>query len=258
MAVARLSGRLRDVARGVRGRVSLCVRDVATDEELAVDADARMRLASLVTVPIALALWDHAARGAIDLREAVRVDVPLAHDDSGVLARMAPGEATLSLRALGAIMLVVSDNTATNLILDRIGMDAVNARMDALGLRDVRVRRKMLDFAAAARGEENTGTARQLAALMVTLREGHALDPEGTRAVLGLLENNQLSFFRRRAPRGARIADKGGELNKFRACMGLVSRGRAPIAIAALADELEDEREGDAFLAEVARILLEE
>ena len=94
---------------------------------------------------------------------------------------------SLSLRDHVALMIIISDNTAANVVIDAVGMQNVNARMDALGLSDIRLRRKMMDAAAVKRGDENVASPASLAKLAELLWRGEGLRPESKEAALKLL-----------------------------------------------------------------------
>ena len=104
-----------------------------------------------------------------------------------MLAGMTPGVTRLTNHDLATFMIGVSDNGATNVLIERVGMERVNARLDALGLRETRLRRKMMDVAAARAGRENTATPRELASLLSKLESGDVLDPAHTRSCLEAL-----------------------------------------------------------------------
>lgn len=258
-----LTARVAELAAELVGgaRVAVCVRELATGAEARLDAERPYALASVIKIPIAIELYRQAELGQLDLAEHVPIRDVLVDDEDGVLARFRPGDAVLSLRALAVLMLGVSDNTATNLLLDRLGLPAVNTRLDALGVGAIRVRRKMLDAAARARGEENVGTAGALVDLLAALATGRCLGPTATAEMLALLRANQVSFVRRGlAADPVIVADKNGELDGIRtSAMVLEPRDRAhgTVVVSILTSGLADEAAGEAFAVAVARAALQ-
>ena len=85
------------------------------------------------------------------------------------------GTPTLSVRDYATLMVVLSDNTATNVLIDLLGMDRITARMQGLGLAETKLRRHMIDLAAARRGDENVSTPAELARLLEILDQGQGL-----------------------------------------------------------------------------------
>ena len=168
--------------------------------------------ASLIKVLVLVELLRQADSGSLSLAEEVLVGPEDLVEDSEMLeARRLP--APVSCRDLAGGMIAVSDNAATNLLVRRAGAGSVNALAGRLGLRRTSLRREMMDFAARARGEENTTSASDMAALMREIWAGSTLTDGSRDLALGLLLGQRLaSKIRVPLPPGARYAHKTGEL----------------------------------------------
>src|SRR5256885_9694918 len=92
------------------------------------------------------------------------------------------GVTRITLRDLATMMVAVSDNSATNVLIDRVGMENVNAFLESLGLTHTRLRRKMMDLKAASEGRENVSTPAEMMALLEALYSGKVLHKEITDA----------------------------------------------------------------------------
>ena len=169
--------------------------------------------ASLIKILVLAELLRHADAGRLSLGEELLVEEDDLVEDSEMLgARRLP--AGVSLRRLAEGMITVSDNTATNLLIRRVGMGRVNALARGLGLRRTFLRRGMMDFAARARGEENTTSASDMVALMREIWAGSALTRSSREFALGLLLDGRIaSKIPVPHPPGARYAHKTGELD---------------------------------------------
>jgi beta-lactamase class A len=98
----------------------------------------------------------------------------------------------LSVRDLIELMIIVSDNSATNVLIDLAGMDATNAFLrDELGLKVTRLRRHMMDLEAIARGQDNTTSALEAGLVLERIRRGDIISPEASREMLRILKNQQ-------------------------------------------------------------------
>src|SRR5207302_7943808 len=126
------------------------------------------------------------------------------------------GSPKLSLSAYATVMVVGSDNTATNVLIGVLGMNAVTASMNALGLTETKLRRHMLDLAAARRGDENVSTPAEIVRLLEAIWKGDGLSASSRQEALALLEKPKASRLRRALPPGVEAADKPGELEGVR------------------------------------------
>jgi beta-lactamase class A len=159
------------------------------------------------------------------------------------------GTPTLSLRDYATLMVTLSDNTATNVLIDRLGMAEISKRMQKLGLPGTQLRRHMMDGAAARRGDENVSTPSELIALLKSLQSM----PEAM-TLLKLPKENRL---RRGLPTGVESADKSGELDGVRVDAGIVFLKNRPYAFSVMTTYLRNEDEGERAIIEMSRAAYE-
>lgn len=202
-----LIGAVRERARTAGGRISAVVLDAGGSEVLAISPDEPMRAASVIKLPLVMTLFLGSGEG-IDLEERVAVGTRVA--GSGVLSHL-PGVADMTLRDLAAITLTVSDNTAANRIIDSVGIDRVNERLDEWGCATTRLRRAMYDLEARARGLENVMSARETASLLRRVLEGANAGDGGLARLFALLSwNSDRTRLGRYLPAGVALAHKDG------------------------------------------------
>ena len=144
-------------------------------------------------------------------------------------------------------MVTLSDNTATNVLIDRLGMDAIARRMQGLGLGATKLRRHMMDTAAARRGDENVSSPDDIARLL------QAMPPEG----IELLKKPKDSRLRKGLPPDVATADKPGELDGVRVDAGIVYAKNRPFVFCVMTTFLKDEAEGERAIEEIARAAYE-
>jgi beta-lactamase class A len=150
------------------------------------------------------------------------------------------------------MMIAVSDNSATNVLIDRVGMDNVNALMDSLGLPHTRLRRKMMDIKAAGEGRENISTPREMMALLEALYRGKVLNKQMTDDFFKMLSTHKESFIPRNIPADVHIANKPGELEGVRNDVGIVFAQNRPYVICVMTTYLHEERAGEEAIAAVS------
>lgn len=193
----------------VPGRVAAVLLDHEGREVLAIAPDEIMPAASVIKLPLVMALYADAAEGRIDLDQRVAVGPRVA--GSGVLRHLGADE--MSLRDLATLAMAVSDNTATNRLIEQVGVARVNERLDAWGCPRTRLRRSLFDLEARARGLENEMTARETASLLLRVQSGSAAGDAASSGVLELLErNSDLTRIGRYLSKGVALAHKDGWL----------------------------------------------
>ena len=210
------------------GTVGLAAIDLRTGATLAIRGDEPFPAASVIKVPVLVELFHQVHEGRIRLDDPLVLLEADKKPGSGILQFLtAPHQ--LTVRDAAFLMIALSDNTATNLILDKIGVRNVALRMDSLGLRRTRIFRKVfssepaLEPDSAARYGLGMTTPLEMARLFALLYRGEAVSPEASREMLALLK---AQFYRDRIPRllppGTEVAHKDGSLDATRNDCGIV------------------------------------
>lgn len=223
----------REVGRQIQafpGVAGVAVRDLRTGRRVAVHGDEVFPTASTIKIPILVQLLMAAARGEVDLAERVRVPEEARVEGSGVLAYMA-GPVEMTLLDLAILMIIVSDNTATNLCLERAGMEETNALLAGLGLQATTVRRRMMDHLAAVRELENVSTPAELVQLMALLYAGRPR-PDVAQQALEILKKPKDGTLNTALPEDLPVANKPGYVEGARCDAGIVYLPRRPYAVA--------------------------
>jgi len=255
------------LASGLDGASGYVVRDLESGETFEKDADTVFPAASTIKLPVFLELYKRAEEGAIDLSRPVPIDPKARVEGGGVLEKWTAPYPALTALQLSVLMMDFSDNYAANLLIDLVGMDAVGRRLLGWGLKDTRLRRRMMDVAAARAGRENVTTPRELAALLERLHGGRLLGAANTRQAIDIMKRNEGTPIKRGLPPGVPAADKSGELEGVRACAGLVfvpagpsregATGAAPIRpmlVSVMTAYLGNDQAGEAFISDVTRV----
>lgn len=174
-------------------------------------------------------------------------------EDSQIMAGLTPGITRLTNRDLVQFMVAVSDNAAANVLIDRVGMQNVNATLRSLGLIKIMLRRKMMDIAAARRGDENVATPQEMAQLLEIIFKGKALNKELTDQLIKQLKTlKKDSYLSYELPADVEIADKPGSLDGVRTDSGIVFAKNRPFAISVMTAYDRDEKAAERAISEVA------
>jgi len=249
----KLAAHLSDAARKVDGVIGYEIVDLTSGERFSHLEHETFPTASSIKLTIVYELFKQVDEGRIRLEESLVLDRSKAVGGTGVLIHL--GTPTLTIRDYATLMVTLSDNTATNVLIDRLGMDAINMRMQALGLKSTKLRRHMMDTAAAQRGDENVSSPDDLVRLLQAMAGAHAADSDHGRmaAAVELLKLPKESRLRRGIPGNVQAADKPGELDGVRADAGIVYVRNRPYAFVVMTTFLKDESEGERAIEEMSR-----
>lgn len=250
-----LQGRLQRIAADLDGVMGYAVLDLTTGDRLAHLQDEVFPTASTIKIAILYELFRRADEGGINVDETRPLDRRHAVGGSGILHNL--GTPTLSLRDYATLMMTVSDNTATNVLMDALGAEAITKRMASLGLPATRVRRRMKDLAAARRGDENVSTPSELVRLLELIHKGEGLRPARRDELLAILKKPKSSPLRRGTPSNVEVANKPGGLEGVEVDAGLVFLPGRPYALAVTTTYLRDGRAGASAIEEAARATYE-
>ena len=192
------------------GEISVYGEDVRRTEACAFQAERPLVAASVIKLPILVEAFRQARDGQLSMEEIFSIQPEQKMPSCGALAYMHDGLA-VTLRDLCVLMIILSDNTAANLLMDRLGIDSVNAALRALGLEKTTLRRRLFDAEASARGIQNIITAREMGLLLKKLYQGECVSAQADKEMLDILSNQRLNgklpFFLH----NYRIAHKTGE-----------------------------------------------
>ncbi len=252
----KLEARVALVDQGLDGVLGVAVVDLNTGARIVLRGDQPFPQASSIKLAILYEAWRQAAEGRLDL--AAVTTPPAAHrvGGAGVLKALG-GKVSLTWRDLAVLMMGWSDNEATNLLIDRVGLDSVNARLDGLGLPATRLRRRMMDLDAARQGRENVSTPAEMARLMELLRAGHDLSPAAGSDLLAVASVDKDSWFRDGLPPGLRVVDKPGALEGVRCVTAFVDLPGRPYVAALMTTALRRDADGEAAIRDLSRALFE-
>ena len=196
----------------IPGQVGCYVYYPATGERFAYQADMPLQAASVIKLPIMVEAFRQREAGLIRFEETVVIHREDKLPSCGALSYMHDG-LEVTVGDLVTLMVILSDNTATNLLIDRLGMGAINQSIANMGLTGTRLNRKLFQPELARQGIENYVTARDMGGLLERLLRGTLLSREASAEMLGVLRNQRLNgkmpFYLH--SRGIPVAHKTGE-----------------------------------------------
>lgn len=217
-----------DAFAGVMG---VCVKDLTAGNTLHLRSDESFPTASTIKIHVLTQLLSRVERGDLDLQQKITVTPELLTPGSGILAYL-DGTLELSVLDLANLMIIVSDNTATNLCIDLAGMGETNALLRELGLTQTMLRRKMQDTDAIARSQENVATPAECVAMLELLYNGKPT-PQVAEQCLRILKKPNRGPIQRALP-AVTVAGKPGGMTRVRCDAGIVYLPRRPYILAVM------------------------
>jgi beta-lactamase class A len=248
---SKLERELRQIAESFSGVMGIQFVDLTDGTRVGVNEQLVFPQGSSIKIPVLIELFRQAEGRPGILRERQRVTAATRTGGSGVIGQFADGTSELSNEDLAVLMIVLSDNTATNLLIDAVGMDAVNRTMASLGAPQTKLRRKMIRPDASARGEENVSTAREAADLMVRIaRCDLPVSRESCGRLRRILEMPKSDAVRRAVPADVAVASKPGGIEGVAAIWAIVAVSDRPFVLTAMTNYGGD---GDDAITRAAR-----
>jgi beta-lactamase class A len=243
---------LRRFEAGFDGALGVAAIDLTSGSVIALNPDTLFPQASVIKIPILISVYQAQKDGRLRLADRVTVAAKDLVDGSVALApRLQRGETAFTVRELVDAMMHVSDNTATNRIIDLLGMAYVNQTAASLGAKRTRLQRRMMDSAAALRNDENIGSPIEMARLMEAIYRGRAVDKASSEEMLGIMRGLRAGISEG-VPLDTEIAAKDGQLPGARCETGVVLLRGRPFVLSVMSAFLDDRRSP---VPEVTRIL---
>ena len=271
-------GRMQDLEQAMRaigarysGTWTAAVTDLTTGEHFGIDEGNVMPTASLIKVPVLIALYTAAAEGRFALSDRTTYEEKHKCGGSGVLQYMTPGVTAMSIRDAASLMLMISDNAATNMCIDLVGMERVNEIMAGLGFPKTQIFQWLGGRAAGLDARKmNVSTAGDICALMTMLGRHEAVSHDASEDMLRILRRcqgraelshllpwNEMNMMA--DPRDNWVAEKGGAfINGIRTGGALFHSTKGSFAMSVfgegmLAGRSDHESEGNHLLWEMGK-----
>jgi beta-lactamase class A len=248
----KLETSIADVDRNLDGVIGIAIFDLTDGHKYLLHGNDVFPQASSIKICVLAELYRQAQQGKLKLTDLYTVNPADLVPDSDIMGGLTPGVTRITLRDLATMMVAVSDNSATNVLIDRVGMENVNAFLDSLGLTHTRLRRKMMDLKAATEGRENVSTPAEMMALLETLYRGKVLNKEMTDDFFKVLSTHKDSWIPRDLPDDLKIANKPGALEGVRTDSGVIFVEKRPYILCVMTTYLHRERDGEQAISKIS------
>jgi beta-lactamase class A len=252
-----------------KGKVYLFAKNLDTGETYSYNGDERVRTASTIKVAVMIEAFSRVGKGHAKWTDELVLTKAARYGGSGVLPELADG-LRLTLRDCVNLMMVVSDNTAANLVLDDLTTDAVNARMDSLGLKQTRIMRRVGSGGESREGKEadnkrfglGATTPHEMVQILEKLDRGEIVSGAASKEMLDLMKREQVRYGIARTIWDVPMASKYGALDRLRSGVSIVYSKKGKIAMAITVDDMPEvnwsvDNPGYLLMSRLSAILLD-
>ena len=240
-----LDTRVRNEISQFSGKVFIFAKNLDTGATYSFNGDERVRTASTIKVAIMIEAWARVAEGKAKWTDELVLTKAARYSGSGILPELSDG-LRLTLQDCVRLMMLLSDNTATNMVLDFLGTDSVNERMNSLGFKSTRLMRRVGGGGDTTEGRLaeskpfglGATTPHEMVDILAKLDKGEIVNATASKEMLDLMKREQARFAIGRTIPETTVATKYGALDKLRSCVGIVYSKQGKIAMAITADDM--------------------
>ncbi len=240
-----LDTRIRAEITPFKGKVFLFARNLDTGQTYSFNGDERVRTASTIKIAVMIEAFARVADGRAKWTDELVLTKASRYGGSGILPELGDG-LRLTLRDCVRLMMLVSDNTATNMVLDYLTTDAVNERMESLGFKSTRIMRRVGGGGESKAGKEadnkrfglGATTPHEIVQIMERLDKGEIVNKDASKEMIDLMKREQARYAIGRTTPEVPMASKYGALDALRSCVAILYAKDKKIAIAITVDDM--------------------
>ena len=242
-----LDDQVKQIVSSFKGKVNLFAKNLDTGERYGLNPDERIRTASTIKIAVMIEAFARVAEGKAKWTDEVVLTIDKKVSGSGILTELSDG-LRLTLRDALNLMMILSDNTATNLVLDVLTTDAVNARMESLGFKQIKINRKVGSGGESMAGKDpenkkcglGFATPREMVLVMEKLERGEIIGPAASKEMIELMKREQGRNAIGRSLWDVPMASKYGALDRLRSAVGILYTKKGRIAMAISCDDMPE------------------
>jgi beta-lactamase class A len=234
--------------------VGVAIKDLRNGDEIVINGDEIFPQASAIKIHILAEMYRQSEQGKFRLTDIMTVPPAVRVQGSGILNELGTSSVSMSIRDYAILMIVLSDNTATNLMIERVGMENVNRSLQSIGARNTKLQRVMMDLKAATEGRENISTPRDVMKVLELLYRGELVSKSASGDMLAILRKPKEGPLRAGLPETVDLADKAGDVEGVKCDVGIVYLQDAPYIICVMTKLLQREDDGAKIITDVSRL----
>lgn len=247
-----LKEKVYSMLREYKGNIAVVIKNLNTDSSIIINEEEIFPSASTIKLLIISALMKEINNGLIGIEDEITLLNKYKCGGDGILKELNEGN-SFTIREIATLMIILSDNTATNILIDLLGMDKINAMAKELNLKNTQLRRKMMDSEAVKMGKENITTAKDMCHILELIYKGKVVSEECSGTILDILKRQQVGGrINLYLPEDIVIAHKTGDLDKLEHDVGIIYHPYSDYIICVLTKNVETNKEGREIIGKIS------
>lgn len=237
----------------VSGCVCVAFRDLTTDESFSIRGEQSVPSASTIKLVIMAELFSRVHAGSMRLDDTITITEQMRTGGDGILKELEPGHA-FTLKEILTLMIIVSDNEATNILINLLGMESINARAKAMGLTCAHLGRRMMDSEAKKQGKDNFICAEDMEHILTQIYHERVIGEAESRLMLDiLLRQQQSGRLQLYLPEEVAVAHKCGDLDFLENDGGIIFVPEQPYVLVVLTSQMPSNKEGREVIGHISK-----
>ncbi|MHB1051274.1 MAG: serine hydrolase [Bacteroidota bacterium] len=245
--------KVQSIVQNADAVVGVAIKDLNTGEQVLMNEKEIYPQASSIKIHILSEVYRQAAEGKFKMTDSRTLTPSSKVSGSGVLALLGDKSVTLSIRDYCVLMMHLSDNTATNLLIDLVGMKNVNESLVRNGAPNTKLQRIMMDYQAAKEGRENISTPVDVLMILEKLYRGTLVNKQSADDMLSIMKLEKSGWIKSGIDDDVVVANKAGDVEGVKVDAAIVYLDNNPYIIVVMTKMLAAESDGAAIITEISK-----
>ncbi len=249
----KFTAKLNEISDHSDAVVGIALKDLKSGETFVVNDKEIFPTASSIKIFILAEVYRQAEEGKFKLKDIKSVALSSRVGGSGVLSLLSERSVSMSIRDYCVLMMNLSDNTATNFLIDLVGMKNVNDFAGKNGCVSTKLQRRMMDVQAAKEGRENISSPADLMSIFEKLYRGEIVSKQACDDMLAIMKLEKDGWLKSGIPSGTAIANKAGDIEGIKCDAGIIYLENAPYSICVMTKMLLNDAEGGPIITDISK-----
>ena len=245
--------RILAIAESSDAIVGIAIKDIQSGETVFSNENEIFPTASSIKIFILAEVFKQAAEGKFNLYDVRLMPKQFRAGGSGILSLLDEKSVNLTIRDYCVLMMNVSDNSATNFLIDLVGMKNINASIQKMGCTNTKLQRVMMDTQAAKEGRENISSPKDLLLILEKLYRGEIVSKQASEEMLAIMKLEKDGWLKDGIAPDIPIANKAGDLDGVRCDVGIVYLGSNPYIICVMTKMLMQSSDGAKIISSISK-----